>query len=149
VEREKLGALALAILLASAAQAGEFKIHHWPTAFIPQEVCEIPVEMDVGGLRICRVLATRIKLQPVGGVGNFEGCGNVLVQCNFNVTLMCSIVPTGVIQGTYSASLSESDIDAPGAVTELCVSLSDAAPGGQAGRTNVKVAVVKITVAPR
>jgi hypothetical protein len=149
VVREKLSALALAVLLAPIAQSGEFKIHHWPTAFIPQEVCNIPVEMDLDMLSMCRVLGTPVKLLPVGGVGNFEGCGSVLVQCNFNVSLTCEIVPTGEIQGTYSASLAESDIDAPGGITKLCVTLTGAVPGGQAGRKNLKVAVVTIKVSPR
>jgi hypothetical protein len=147
--REKLSALTLAALLASIAQSGEIKVHHWPTAFIAQEVCDIPVMMDVQGLWLCRVVASPVKLLPVGGVGNFEGCSNVLVQCNFDVTLTCSIIPTGEIQGTYSASLAETDIDAPFGTTELCVTLTDAVPGGQAGRKNLKVAIVKITVTPR
>jgi hypothetical protein len=147
--RETLSALSLGVVLASIAHGGEFKVHHWPTAFIPQEVCDIPVMMDVSQLWVCRVLGTPVKLLPVGGVGNFEGCGSILVQCNSNVTLTCSIDPTGEIQGTYSASLAESDIDAPGGTTKLCVTLTDAVPGGQAGRTNVKVAIVKITVSPR
>ena len=75
-----MSSLTLTVVLASIVCGGEFKVHHWPTAFIPQEVCEIPVEMDLSGLRVCRVLGTPIKLLPVGGVGNFEGCGSVLVQ---------------------------------------------------------------------
>lgn len=146
--REKLSALTLTVILASVVYGGEIKVHHWPTAFISQEVCDIPVMMDVQGLWVCRAFAASVKLLPVAGVGNFEGCSTVLVQCNFNLTLTCSIIPTGVVQGTFAASLSETDIDAPGGTTELCVTLTDAPPAGQPGR-NLRVAVVKLTVSPR
>ena len=147
--REMLMVLVLAVLLASTLPAGEIKTHHWPSTYVSQEIpgFQIPVVMDVG-IVACRVLGTTVKLLQVGA-GTFEGCGSVQVQCGHNVALSCSIVPTGVVQGTYSASLSPSDVDAPGGISQLCVGLTDARPGGQAGRRNVRVAVVRITVTSR
>jgi len=147
VVREKLGTLALVILLASSVRAGDIKFHHWPASFVSQEICEIPVVMDVG-LVGCRLSGFRIKLRQVG-VGAFKGCGSVYVQCTDNVTLSCSIVPTGVVPGTYAASLAESDFNAPGGTTRLCVTLTDAQAGSQGGRRNVRVAVVTVTLSSR
>ncbi|UCD50320.1 MAG: hypothetical protein JSW27_22675 [Phycisphaerales bacterium] len=149
--REMLRVLALAAFLASTARGGEIKIHNWPSKFLSQEIpgCEIPVTMDVDVAPMCRILGTPVKLLPDDVVGTFKGCGQLLVQCTHGVTLRHSIVPTGVVQGTYSASLSPSDFDAPGGSADLCVTLTDAQPGGYAGRTNVQVATVKITVSSR
>jgi hypothetical protein len=147
VVREKLIILVMVMLLLPAVQAGEIKLHHWPARYIPQEICEIPVLMDVAFVS-CRVIGSRVKLLQVGA-GAFEGCSTVLVSCTLDVTLSCSITPRGVVEGTYAASLSQSDIDAPGGNTKLCVTLTDAEPGGQAGRKNVRVATVTITVSTR
>ena len=147
--RERLTALAYVLLLASSVQGGELKLHRWPMS-APQAipVHDIPVLMDVVDASVCRVVGTPVKLLRVAA-RTFEGCGSVLVQCSINVTLSCSIVPTGAVPGTYSASLSQEDIDAPGGVTRLCVKLTDAHPGGEAGKTNVEVAIVTIRVCAR
>ncbi len=145
----KLTALACALLLTSGAFGGELKLHHWPmSAPRATPVHDIPVFMDVADTSTCWVTGTPVKLLPVG-YRTFEGCSTVLVQCSIDVTLTCSIVPTGVVPGTYSASLTASDIDAPGGSTRLCVRLTDAHPAGEPGRTNVQVATVTIRVCAR
>jgi hypothetical protein len=138
-------------LLVSVAQGGEIKIHDWPSKFLSQEIpgCEIPVTMDVNISPTCQVLGTSIKLLSTEVVGTYEGCGYLLVQCSYGVTVRHSVVSKGVVQGTYSSSLSQSDFDAPGGTADLCVTLTDAQPGGYAGHTNVQVATVKITVSSR
>lgn len=149
--RELLTAVTWATLLASTARCGEIKSHRWPTDFVPQEIpgCEIPVTMDVESAPVCRVLGTSIKLAPTDIVGRFEGCGNVLVQCTVGVALSCSISSTGVVQGVYSTSLSPSEFISPGGIANLCVTLTDAVPGGRAGLMNVRVATVAITITSR
>jgi len=151
VVREMLRVLALSALLLSTARGGEIKIHRWPTEFIPQEIpgCEIPVTIDVDIAPRLQILGTSIKLLPTNVVGTFKGCGYLLVQCNYSVTLRHSVVSTGVVQGTYTSSLSQTTFDAPGGISDLCVTLTDAQPGGYAGRTNVQVATVQITVSSR
>ncbi len=148
VVQRRMGALLVMSCLVSVAAGGEIKLYSWPETYAAQEFCDIGVFMDIEIVPSCTITPTPVKLQPVG-VATFEGCSSLLVQCNFNLTLSSSIVPTGVVQGRYSASLSERDIDAPGGTTQLCVRLEDALPGGQAGTKGVQVAVVKITVAPR
>lgn len=150
--REKLTALALAALLLPGAQGGEIKAHRWPSKFLVQEIpgSEIPVVMDVMPIRTCRLRGRPIKLRPSGTeAGRFEGYGDLLVQCNVTVTLSCSIAPTGVVEGKYSASLSESKVDAPGGTVRLFVTLTDAVPGGKAGSRNVRVATVTIRLSVR
>ena len=46
--KKSLFAVALVALLAATVPAGEIKIHDWPTTFVPQELTDIPVVMDVG-----------------------------------------------------------------------------------------------------
>lgn len=151
VVRETLRVLALSALLLSTARAGEIKIHRWPIN-VEQEIpeFEVPVTMDVEFAPIItQVLGTSIKLLPTEVVGTFKGCGYLLVQCSNGITLRHSVVPTGKVEGTFSSSLSRSDFDAPGGLADLCVTLTDALPGGYAGRTNVQVAMVRITVSSR
>jgi hypothetical protein len=148
----RLATIALAGFLASVVHAGEIKIHRWPRQFVQDavRVCDIPVVMDTNPVRFSaiRIVAGPLKLQPVG-VGIYEGCRDLLVSCSHNVTLHCSIEPTGAVDGNYSASLANPDVDAPGGTTQLCVKLIDARVEGLLALKNVQVAVVKIGVSVR
>jgi hypothetical protein len=149
--RLKIAVVALMTLTATVAPAGELKIHNWPCAFIPQEIpgVEIPVLMDVGYWVDIVNQNGKIKLQQVN-IHTYEGCLDLQVKCNFDLTLSCAIHPTNAIPGSYSCSISNADIDAPGGIATLCARLTKANLGGQPGGTkNVKVAVVTLKVVPR
>lgn len=142
---------ALAVLL-TPVQAGQLKIHEWPVQYIPQEIpgLEIPILMDVGFyVAIKDQDKLRIKLQQVN-IREYEGCTDMVLETNFNLTLSCTITPNGAVGGTYSCSISPADINAPGGTTTVCAKLKNATlvdvPGGS---KNVKVATVKILVVPR
>lgn len=140
----------VSIVLISPAQAGEIKIHEWPTQFIPQEVTTIPVVMDVGFfIRIKDQDKLKIKLLQKA-ISEYEGCTDMVVEANFNMTLTCSIAGTGAIAGDYSCTVAPANLDAPGGTVTVCAKLKDAnlttVPGGT---KNVHVATVTIKVIPR
>lgn len=137
-------------LLAVTAQAGEIKTHSWPTTYVPQEITDIPVVMDIGyWVAIKDQDKLQIKLAQQS-VHTYQGCTNMTVQCNFNVTLSCSISATGAVGGDYGCSVSPADIDSPGGTAQVCAQLNNANLNNTTGGTsNVQVATVKIKVVPR
>jgi hypothetical protein len=149
--RGKIAALALLALTATVAPAGELKIHNWPVTFVPQEIpgLEIPVLLDVGFWVDIVNQNDKIKLQQVN-IHTYEGCLDLQVRCNFDLTLSCAIHPTNAIPGNYSCSIAGADVDAPGGIATLCAKLTNANLGSQPGGSkNVKVAVVTLRVVPR
>ncbi len=139
----------LVALLAAAAPAGQIKVHQWPTKFIPQEVTSIPVVMDVGYWMEIVNQNVKIKLVQIN-IHTYEGCVDLKVRTNFNLTMSASITPTGAISGNYSCSIEEPDVDAPGGDRTVCAKLRNANLSGQPGGSrNVHVATVTIRVVPR
>ncbi len=107
--RTLLLSAAISLLLAVSGQAGEIKIHDWPTEYIPQEVATIPVVMDVGYyVQVMDQDKLRIKLRQKS-IREYEGCTDMVVRCNFDLTLSCTIVPTGAVSGDYSCSIAPAD----------------------------------------
>ncbi len=147
--KQKLTAVGVAILLTSLAQAGEIRLPYWPSACVPQEISEIPVVMDVGyWVRIINQDAV-LKLQQVA-IRKYQGCVDLQVLCNFNLTLSCSIDPTGTVAGNYGCKMYQGDVDPPGGTASVCATLNDAdllTYGG--GSKDVHVATITIRVAPR
>ena len=152
MSKKSLFAVVVVVSLAAAAQGGEIKIHEWPCVFIPQEICglEIPVVMDVGyWVHVKDQDKLKIKLQQKS-IHEYEGCTDMVVETNFNLSMSCTITPTGAVGGKYSCSVNPPDIDAPGGTTTLCAKLKSANLGDQpGGKKNVKVATIKIWVVPR
>ena len=149
--RGRLVIVGLAVLVAVAAQAGEIKVHNWPVQYryVPQEVTSIGVVMDVGFWIEIVNQNDVIKLQQVS-FRQYEGCLDLQVKCNFNLSFSCEIVPTGTVAGTYSCAFLNSDVDAPGGVTTLCARLEDANIGNvPGGSVDVHVASVVVCVVPR
>jgi hypothetical protein len=149
MSRGKLAIVALVTILAVSAQAGEIKTHQWPATFVPQEIATINVVMDIGyWVQIVNQFDV-IKLKQVS-VHTYEGCIDLKVKCNFNVALSASIAPTGAVAGTYSCTIDNPMVDAPGGVAALCARLTNANIGGQPGGSkNVHVAVITVKVVPR
>jgi hypothetical protein len=138
-----------AALLATAAPAGSLEIRYWPPTFVPQELVDIPVVMDVDLWMDVAVQGETLKLKPVGA-HRFEGYLDVRVRCNFNARLLYSIVATGVISGHYSCFPEYADIDVPGGTATIGARLDNAdlsnVPGGS---RNVHVATIMVKVIPR
>jgi len=154
--KKVLFAVAAVALLAVAAQAGEIKYHNWPTGgFIPQELVTIPVKMDVGyWVRVKDQDKLEIKLAQED-THTYSGCTDMVVECNFNLTLTASISKAAAspIGGDFSVTLNgggSANVDAPGATVAVCAKLSNAdLKGSTGGAKNVQVATVKIKVVPR
>jgi hypothetical protein len=151
--KKSLFVVAAVAMLAATASAGEFKTHSWPTTYVPQEVTDIPVVMDVGyWVAIKDQDELKIKLEQES-VHKYSGCATMNIECNFNLTLSCSIsaAPNAPVTGDLGCSItSNPDIDAPGGSATVCASLSDAAlTSSTGGMSDVHVANVTIKVVPR
>jgi hypothetical protein len=136
-------------LLTTAVSARSLEIRYWPPTFVPQELVDIPVVMDVHFWMDIAVQGEALKLEPVSA-HRFEGCLDVHVRCNFNARLLYSIVATGVIGGQYSCFPEYTDIDVPGGTATVRARLDNAdlskVPGGS---RNVHVATIVVKVIPR
>jgi len=148
--KKSLFVVAAVALLAVAAQAGEIKQHSWPTTYVPMEITEIPVTMDVGyWVAIQDQSKLSIKLQQKS-IHTYEGCTDMTVKCNFNIKLSCSISKNNAVPGDYSCSVTPTDINTGGGVATVCAKLVNANLGSTPGGTNnVQVATVTIKVVPR
>lgn len=147
--RRNLLALCVTALLASAATAGELRYYPWPATYVPQEIVDIPVVMDVGFWIEIVNQDDVIKLQQVS-LHTYEGCLDLEVRCNFDLTMSCSITPTGAIEGKYSCYMQDPDVDVPGGTATVCARLEDANLTGQPGGSrNIHVATVTVRVVPR
>jgi hypothetical protein len=138
------------IALTAATQAGEIKFHNWPVTYIPQEVTRIPVLTDVGYyVRILDQDKLKIRLKQIT-IKDYEGCIDISVICNFDLTLSCGITSTGKVPGDYSCSVSPANINSPGGTSTVCAKLKNANLGLVPGGTkDLHVANVMIKVAPR
>lgn len=139
-----------AMIFPATANAGEIFIPTFPTAYIPQELTDIPVLMDIGYFVLVRDQdKLQIKLQPTG-VQEYEGCTDVEIEANFDLRLSCEIASNGAIQGDYSCSVTPNLLDAPGGTVAVCAKLVDASLlDVVGGTTDVQVATVTLKVAPR
>jgi hypothetical protein len=91
----------------------------------------------------------RIKLVQTG-LHTYEGCVDLQVRTNFNLSLSASIIATGAVPGLYSCSIIGADIDVPGGIATLCAKLREPNMTSQPGGTrNVTVAIVTVKVVPR
>jgi len=151
--KKSLFVAAAVAMLAVSAQAGEIKVHTWPTTFVAQEIATIPVVMDVGYWIVVKDQSkNKITLTQVD-TKNFSGCTDIKVENNFALTLTCSIGRDGPVGGNFSCDFGPGvgsvDLD-PGANTvHVCAYLSNADMKNSNPKENVKVANVKIWVVPR
>jgi hypothetical protein len=151
--KKVLFAVAAVALLAVTAGAGEIKIHEWPCQFVPQEVTTIPVVMDVGyWIKVKDQDKLRIKLTQKT-IHSYEGCVDVVIETNTNITVSAKITSTGAVPGDYSVKVNgggSAPVDAPGGTVTICAYLEKAdlskTPGGS---KDVHVATVSVRVVPR
>ncbi len=148
--KKALFAVAAVALLAVSAQAGEIKTYNWPSTLTPLELTTIPVTMDIGyWIRVKDQDKLKIKMVQQPTISNYKGCTNMVVECNVNIHLSCSITSTGEVGGDYSCSITNPDVAKPGATVEVCAELKNANLKDVAGGTKDKqVATVLIKVVP-
>ena len=140
-------------MLAVSAQAGEIKVHSWPTTFVAQELATIPVVMDVGyWVSVSNQSRNRITLEQID-TRNFSGCSTIRVENNFAITLTCSISRTGDVAGNYQCNFGPGvdslDLDAGRNDIQVCAYLYGADMKYSNPDENVSVAEVKLWVKPQ
>ncbi len=149
MKHQNLLVLCATALLSTAATAGEVRYYPWPVTYVPQELVDIPVVMDVGFWVEIVNQGDIIKLQQVS-LHTYEGCLDLEVLCNFDLTMSCIVAPTGAIEGDYSCYIQDPDVDIPGGTATVCARLENANLAGQPGGSrNIHVATVTVRVVPR
>jgi len=160
--KKSLFVAAALAMLAVAAQAGEIKLYTWPQTTpenIKQELCQIPIYMDVGfWIKCINEDKNKITLTQKD-YHTYEGCTTVNFQSNFNAVLSCELLTVAGSNITFktsgtgksSCSLEPKTVDGNGVVApvQVCVTLTEVdyskVPGGT---KNVLVAKCKISVVP-
>ncbi len=146
--KKSLMVVALVAMLAGMTQAGELKLHSWPTKYVPQDLTVIPVKMDVGyWVRIKDQDKLEIKMAQ-SSIHTYEGCKSFNVECNFNIALSTGISATGAVGGNYSSWITPTTLNAGGGTVEVCAKLTDANLNNTTGGSTAHVANVTVRVAP-
>jgi len=140
-------------MLAVSAQAGEIKVHSWPTTFVAQELGTIPVVMDVGyWVALKNQSWNKITLKQID-TRNLSGCTTVTVENNFAITLTCSISKDGPVGGQFSCDfgpgVSSLDLDPGSNPVQVCAYLNNADMKNSNPEQNITVAQVKLWVKPQ
>jgi hypothetical protein len=151
--KKSLFVAAAVAMLAVSAQAGEIKVHAWPTVWVAQELATIPVVMDVGyWVAVKNQSWNKITLTQID-TNKFSGCTNITVEANFAVTLTCSIDKTGPVGGWFSCDfgpgVSSVDVDPGSTSVQVCAYLNNADMKNSNPEEKVEVARVKIWVKPQ
>jgi hypothetical protein len=161
--KKSLFAVAVVTLLAAMAPAGEIKLHDWPTSYIPQELTDIPVLIDVGfwcwvkdqdKLKIKMSQTSVASDAANGGEGkhNYEGCTTVYVESNFDLVMSSSFSVTPPndskwvkIDGGDTATMS-----AGNHTFNVCAYVNGMKLGGLVGGAkDVQIGTVTLKVAPQ
>ena len=151
--KKSLFVAAAVAMLAVSAQAGEIKVHSWPTAWVKQELATIPVVMDVGyWVAVKNQGGNKITLTQID-TNKFSGCTNITVEANFAVTLTCSIEKTGPVGGGFGCDFGPGvgsvDVDPGSTTVQVCAYLNGADMKNSNPEEKVEVARVKIWVKPQ
>lgn len=140
-------------MLAVSAQAGEIKVHEWPTAWVAQELGVIPVTMNIGyWVALKSQNNNKIKMSQTD-TNSFSGCTNVTVANNFALTLTSSIAQTGPVNGNYGTNfgpgINSVDLSPGSNSVQVCASLTGADLKDAAPHEDVTVAQVTLYVKPQ
>jgi hypothetical protein len=126
--------------------------YNWPTTYTAQDVCVIPVTMDVGfWIKVNNAKDLTLKLKQVE-IHKYTGTADVSLNCNVSIKL--SVVWTkdaSVNLGSYSssASVSPATLDAPGGTATISLTLSNVDLSNLTGGTNcLQVGTVTLKVTP-
>jgi hypothetical protein len=123
----------------------------WPAAYLEQEVCRIPVKLEVGfWIKVVNCKDLKIKLTQ-DSIHNYHGSVDVQFVTNINLAVSAEWVQTiGASMEKDYLTLSKSTVDAPGETIQVTLGLKKVDLGGtgmNAG-TCVEVGYVSIKVKP-
>jgi hypothetical protein len=127
--------------------------YNWPAAYLMQDICVIPVKMDVGfwiKVNGCKDLV--MKLSQVE-IHKYSGTLDISIVCNVNIKLEASFTKgTGMpSMGTDFCTVTPSTLDAPGGTVVLALKIKDVDLAGftsaQVG-TCIQIGTVTLKVRP-
>jgi len=125
---------------------------NWPATYSSQDVCVIPVKMDVGfwvKVNSCKDLVLKLKQVEIH---KYSGTVDVSINCNVSMKLSVSwSKDANVNLGSYSSSVgvAPSTIDAPGGTCTISLTLSSVDLQNMQGGVNcLQVGTVTLKVAP-
>ena len=125
--------------------------YNWPATYTPQDVCVIPVRMDVGfWIKVNNASNLKLDLKQVE-IHKYQGQVDVSIVCNVSIKLSAewtkaSGMPT--MNQDY-LTVTPSTLDAPGGTATIKLGLKDVDLSGmQGGQNCVQVGTVTLKVAP-
>jgi hypothetical protein len=126
--------------------------YNWPATYDYQDICVIPVRMDVGfWIKVNGCKDLRLNLKQVE-IHKYSGSVDVSINCNVNIKLSVSWSKAdGVNLGGYwsSAGVSPSTLDAPGGTVTVSLTLGGVDLSNlQGGQNCLQVGTVTLKVAP-
>jgi hypothetical protein len=126
--------------------------YNWPATYDYQDICVIPVRMDVGfWIKVNGCKDLRINLKQVE-IHKYSGCVDVSINSNVNIRLSTSWAKKdGVDLGGYgnSTSVTPNTLDAPGGTVTVCVTLTSVNRQNlQGGQNCFEVGTVTLRVRP-
>ena len=125
---------------------------NWPATYTAQDICVIPVKMDVGfwiKVNGCKDLVLKLKQVEIH---KYAGTVDCTIVCNVNIKLSVSwSKDANVNLGGYSssASVTPSSLAAPGGTATISLTLSSVDLSNLAGGTNcLQVGTITLRVVP-
>ncbi len=148
MSRRRWSALLLSAVLAATVSGTEFKFHYWPAHFVPVDLIHVGVVMDIGYWIDFVNPPDTVKLQQID-LCTYEGCVDLKVACNFNLSMQCTVSPNGSVPGQYTCRTEGGNLTPPGGTARVYVRLENANIGSQwAGSKDVQVATLTIRITP-
>jgi hypothetical protein len=126
--------------------------YNWPATYEAQDLCVIPVKMDVGyWIKVNNAKDLVLKLKQVE-IHKYSGSVDVSLVCNVNIQLSVSwSKDANVNLGNYSSSatVTPSTLDAPGGTVTVGLTLSSVDLSNlQGGQNCLQVGTVTLKVRP-
>ena len=126
--------------------------YNWPATYEYQDICTIPVRMDVGfwiKTNGCKDLKLNLKQVEIH---KYSGSVDCSISCNVNIKLSVSwSKDPNVNLGGYGSSVgvSPSTLDAPGGTVTISLTLSNVNLSNlQGGQNSLQVGTVTLKVRP-
>jgi hypothetical protein len=127
--------------------------YNWPATYDYQDICVIPVKMDVGfWIKVSNAKDLVLKLKQVE-IHKYSGSVDVAIVCNVNIQLSAAWTKTdGVNLGgsyTSSASVTPSTLAAPGGTVTVGLTLANVDLSNlQGGQNCLQVGTITLRVRP-
>ena len=123
--------------------------YNWPAVYESQDICVIPVKMDVGfwiKVNNCKDLVLNLKQVSIH---KYSGTVDVTIVSNVNIALSVSYSQTANIGGSGNPTVSPNTLDAPGGTVTVSLTRNDVDLSQVAGGQNsLQIGTVTLKVRP-